>query len=85
MSPGTGHYERDDCGHACDFSRAATASADSLDALTRSLVTFDEAATASTETFAELKNELDRPNKEPKKGGLSERQIQKTLQFRGKR
>jgi hypothetical protein len=85
VSPGYGHSERDDCGHACDFSRAATASADSLDALTRSLVTLNEVSTASTETLTELESKLADLMKEPKKGGLSERQIQKTMQFRGKR
>jgi hypothetical protein len=73
--------ERDDCGRSCDFQRVATITADSLDALTRLLVTFDEAATASTQTFEDLKRQLD-DLKKSEKGGLSERQIQKTLRMR---
>ena len=84
MSPGYGHNERDDCGHACDFSKAVTASADSLDALTRSLITFDETTNITAQAFDDLKRQLDELNKKPEKGGLSERQIQKTMRLRGK-
>jgi hypothetical protein len=85
MSPGYGHNERDDCGHPCDFSSAATASGNAFDALTQSLVTFNEATADSAETIAELQERLSDLMKESKKGGLSERQIQKTMRFRGKR
>lgn len=84
MSPGYGHNERDDCGHAADFQRAATASADSINALTRSLVAFDETTNVTTQAFDDLKKQLD-ALKKPEKGGLSERQIQKTMRLRGKR
>jgi hypothetical protein len=85
VSPGYGHDERDDCGHACDFKRATIASADSLDSLTRSLITFNETTATSTETFTELTARLADLMKKSKKGGLSERQIQKTIRMRGKR
>lgn len=83
MNPGLGHNERDDCGHACDFKRATAASADSLDALTRSIIIFDETTAASTQTITELESRLHDLMKDEKKNGLSERKIQKTMRMRG--
>jgi ABC-type transporter Mla subunit MlaD len=72
--------ERDDCGHA--FSRECSATADTIDALTRSLREFATAETDHSGKLEELTAQLN-SLKNSEKSRLSERQIQKTMRMRG--
>ena len=63
------------------FEQAAMASAESFHDITRRLIEFSGTLTNATETFEDLKAQLDRLNK-PQKPKISERQIWKRMNRR---